>query len=396
MIELKKHIWSEIDLDAIEKNVTAFSKLAKDSKVFAVIKANAYGHGAHETAEFLTSIGISHFAVASVREAMELRSHGIDGKILILGYTSPEEAVLLADYGISQTVYSENYAAALAEKLTETDKKLNIHIKLNTGMNRLGFNCTTDDKAAEKIAKILQQPCFSFEGIFTHFASADKDGDPELSFSKLQGDRFLKVCGELEDLGYAPKLRHCCNSAGIVTMPHLHLDAVRLGISLYGLTPDPNLDLPVELNPALRLKSTVALVQEIDENQSVSYGRTFNALSKMKIATVPVGYADGYPRLLSGKGEVLIGGTRCKILGRVCMDQLIVDVSHLTEVKEGDEVVLIGKQGEEFISAEEIATLCGTINYEIVCGISRRVPRYYIKNGAVVSVTDYVYEENKT
>ena len=394
MLELKKHIWSEIDLDAIKENLSAFSKLAKDSEVIAVIKANAYGHGAHETAEFLTSIGVSRFAVASVREAMELRAHGIDGSILILGYTAPEDIPLLADNGISQSVYSEAYAAALAERLTESDKKLNIHIKLNTGMNRLGFNCTTDERAAEKIAKILQLPCFAFEGIFTHFASADKSGDPDLSFSEIQGKRFLKVCRKLKSLGYTPKLRHCCNSAGIVTMPHLHLDAVRLGISLYGLTPDVDLELPVKLHPALCLKSTITMVQEIDENQSVSYGRTFNATSKMKIATVPVGYADGYPRLLSGKGEVLISGKRCKVLGRVCMDQLIVDVSSISDICEGDEVVLIGKQGAEFISAEEIASLCGTINYEIVCGISRRVPRYYIKNGKIQSVTDYLYEVN--
>ena len=393
MIELKKHIWAEIDLDAIAKNVSTFRTLVKNSEIIAVIKANAYGHGAGETAELLTHIGIDHFAVSSVREAMELRLHGIRGKILILGYTAPEEAPLLADYGISQSVYSETYAASLVKSLRDSGKKLNVHIKLNTGMNRLGFNCTTDPDAAEKIGAVLSEDCFTFEGIFTHFSSADKCGDPDLKYTALQAERFLGICRKLETLGHTPKLRHCCNSAGIVTMPHLHLDAVRLGVSLYGLTPDTGLKLPIKLHPALCLKSTVAMVQEIESGETISYGRTFRTKEKMKVATVPVGYADGYPRMLSGKGEVLIGDKRCKILGRVCMDQLIADVSHLEDIHEGDEVVLIGRQGDEFISAEEIASLCETINYEIVCGISRRVPRYYLKNEGIVSITDYVYEE---
>ena len=395
MVELKKHIWSEVDLDAIENNVSAFRGIVKNSEIIAVIKANAYGHGAPKIAAFLEGIGINMFAVASVREALELRRNGIAGKIIILGYTAPEEATILANNDISQSVYSESYALALAENLKGIGKRLNIHVKLNTGMNRLGFNCCTDPDSAKKISAVLQNDCFCFEGIFTHFASADRGGDQDLEFTRLQSVRFLNVCNELKNMGYVPKLRHCCNSAGIVTMPDMQLDAVRLGISLYGLTPDEGLDLPIALSPALSLKSTISLVQVIESGETVSYGRTFRANGKMRIAAVSVGYADGYPRLLSGKGEVLIGGTRCKILGRVCMDQLIVDVSHLTDVKEGAEVVLIGQQGEERISAEDIARLCGTINYEIVCGVSHRVPRYYLKNCEIVSTTDYVYEETE-
>ncbi len=393
MFEFKNHIWAEIDLDAIKHNVSAFKESAKGSRIIAVIKANAYGHGAVETAKLLSENGIDGFAVSSLREAIELRRAGIKGLILILGYTSPADAEALVDHNISQTVFSKEYALALSEKLNVTGKKLNIHIKLNTGMNRLGFNCKNPDEAAKEIAEILRLDCFGFEGIFTHFAAADRGGDPELEFTKLQADCFLAVCNALANLGFSPEIRHCCNSAGIITMPHMHLDAVRLGISLYGLTPDTSLPLPIKLQPAMSFKSTVAMVHTAESGDTVSYGRTFKAEKETLLATIPVGYADGYPRLLSGKGEVLINGSRCKIVGRVCMDQLVADITHLPDTKVGDEVVLFGRQGNEYISIEEIAELCGTINYEIICGISRRVPRHYYKNQKLVSTDDYVLRE---
>ena len=366
MIEFKKHVWAEIDLEAIKENVENFKALAGSSKIIAVLKANAYGHGVLEIGRLLSGMGVDSFAVASLREAAELRKGGIKDKILILGYTAPEDANALLDYSVSQTVYSKDYALALSENLRGQDKKLNIHIKLNTGMNRLGFDCKNKDSAVAEIAEVLKDSRFNFEGIFTHFASADKGGDSSLDFTQLQASRFTETCEALETLGFVPKIRHCCNSAGIITMPNMHLDAVRLGISLYGLTPDTGLELPVALHPAMSLKATVAMIHKVDAGETVSYGRTFKAKKETRLATVTIGYADGYPRLLSEKGEVLIGGSRCKITGRVCMDQLVVDISHLSHVKAGDEVVLIGKQGDEFISAEEIAKLSGTINYDIV------------------------------
>ncbi len=394
MIEFKKHVWAEINLDAIKNNINGFRTLVGDTEIIAVIKANAYGHGALETAKLLTEIGVNTFAVASLREVAELRNGGIKGNILILGYTAPEDSKALLDFSASQTVFSKEYALALAESLRGIDKKLNIHIKLNTGMNRLGFDCRNIDNTVADVTEVLKKDCFCFDGIFTHFASADRDGDESLDFTKLQAQKFMNVCEGLAAVGFVPKIRHCCNSAGIITMPNMHLDAVRLGVSLYGLTPDPNLELPIKLQPAMSLKSTVAMISKAEAGESVSYGRTFKAEKETKLATVTIGYADGYPRLLSGKGEVLIGGSRCKILGRVCMDQLVADVTHLADIQEGDEVVLIGRQGDEFISAEEIAALSGTINYEIVCGISRRAPRYYFKNKKLVSVTDYMLKEN--
>lgn len=393
MIEFKKHVWAEIDLDAIKHNIAVVKKLTNGSDIIAVIKANAYGHGAVETANCLIRCGIDSFAVSSLREAVELRQAGIKGSVLILGYTTPDEAKSLVDYGISQAVFSKEYADALAERLLPSGEKLNIHIKLNTGMNRLGFNCKHPQRATEEIAEVLNKDCFNFEGLFTHFASADRGGDAELEFTKLQAERFTAVCDSLKAKGRTPKIRHCCNSAGIFTMSDSHLDAVRLGISLYGLTPDPALELPINLRPAMSFKSTVSMVHTVENGDSVSYGRTYKAQKETRLATIAVGYADGYPRLLSGKSEVLIGGTRCRLTGRVCMDQIVVDVSHIPEVREGDEVVLFGRQGEEFIPVEEIANICDTINYEIVCGISRRVPRYYFENGKLVTTADYVLKE---
>ncbi len=393
MIEFKKHVWAEIDLDAIKHNISAFKGMTKDSRIIAVIKADAYGHGAVETAKLLLECGVDNFAVASLREAIELRKSGIEGSVLILGYTSPESAEALLDFDISQAVFSKEYAETLAKRLSSSNRKLNIHIKLNTGMNRLGFDCKDTPKAIAEITEILDNNCFNFEGLFTHFASADRGGDSDLKFTKLQADKFTAVCDKLIGMGYTPKIRHCCNSAGVFTMPQMHLDTVRLGICLYGLTPDTGLDLPINLHPAMSFKSTVTMVHSVDSGDTVSYGRTFKAEKETKLATVCVGYADGYPRLLSGKGEVLIHGNRCKIVGRVCMDQLVVDVSHIPEPSEGDEVVLFGRQGDEFIPVEEIAQLSHTINYEIVCGISRRVPRYYYKNQELVAITDYILKE---
>lgn len=393
MMHFKNRVWAEINLDAIRENIETIKSIAKDSRLIAIIKADGYGHGAVEVGRYLESLGIDFFGVSSSREAMELRIGGIKGNILILGYTHPEEAELLADNNISQAVFSKEYALSLSEYLNKCNKKLNVHIKLNTGMNRIGFDCQGEN-SFEDIAEALSQDSLIFEGLFTHFAAADKDGDPDDIFTNTQYSRFLNCANKLEKLGFNPKIKHCCNSAATLLQTDKHLDAVRTGIIIYGFTPSKNLELPCKLNPAMAFKTVVSMVHTLKKGEGVSYGLTFFAEKNMKVATVAVGYADGYPRFMSRKGEVLIDGKRCKILGNVCMDQMIVDVSHIDNVNIGDEVVLFGEQKENFISAEEIATIGNTINYEIICGISRRVPRYYIGNGKKITVNDYLIKEN--
>ncbi len=388
-INYKKHAWVEIDLDALSLNLDTIKKTLNGATPIAVVKADGYGHGAIQIAKHLQSIGVNNFAVSCIREAIELRQNGINGFVLILGYTDPDEIELVSDNAISQAVYSYEYAKLLSDKLVSLNKSVNIHIKLNTGMNRLGFNCTNGTPIDELI-KAISLPRLNFEGLFTHFAACDRDGDPFGEFTNAQFERFNNAKYALEQKGFIPSFCHTCNSAGTLLEKDKHLSMVRTGIILYGLTPDSNLKLPCTLAPVLSLKATVSSINKIGKGQGVSYGLTFKTDKDILAATVTIGYADGYPRFLSNRGEVLIGGKRCKILGRVCMDQIVVDISDADNTKIGDEVVLIGKSGSETISADEIAQLGNTINYEIVCGISRRVPRYYIKDNKTVSQVDYI------
>ncbi len=390
MVDYKKHAWAEIDLDAFKSNLNKIKSFVGECQVIAVIKADAYGHGAIKLGQCLNKLGVKSFAVSCVREAMELRKNGIEGDILILGYTDPDEIELLSTYDFAQSVYSLDYAKAISSKLQTCKKSINIHVKLNTGMNRLGFNCC-ENLSINEIVEALNLPYLNFEGLFTHFAAADRDGDPDSHFTHTQYNRFLKVKTELENKGFTPKVCHCCNSAGTLLQTDMHLNAVRTGIILYGLKPDSSLCLPIELSPVMSFKATVSSIYKIAANQGVSYGLTFKAEKDLTAATVTVGYADGYPRFLSGCGEVLINGKRCRILGRVCMDQMVVDITDVDDVAIGSEVVLIGKSMGEEITADEIAKLGNTINYEIVCGISKRVPRYYIKNGKTADCVDYLW-----
>lgn len=388
MLDYRKRVWAEIDLDAIERNLSSIKKTVKSAEIIAVVKADGYGHGAISIAKQLSMLGVNYFAVSCLREAIELRNAGICGKILILGYTHPEEIEAVCDYNLSQSVFSLQYAKELSQELKNSNKNINIHIKLNTGMNRLGFNCVSD-LPLEELTDTLNLPHLCFEGLFTHFACSDCDK----AFTDLQYERFVLVKSALEKNGFCPRISHCCNSAGTLLEESKHLDAVRTGIILYGLTPDKDLKLPIDLYPAMSFKAVVASIHKIKPHEGVSYGLTFKADKEISAATVTVGYADGYPRFLSGCGEVLIKGKRCPILGRVCMDQIVVDISNIADVKSGDEVVLIGKSGNETVTADQIASIGNTINYEIVCGISRRVPRYYIKGGKITAVSDYIFKE---
>ena len=364
--------WAEIDLDALVHNFDIIKKEATGAKLMAVVKADAYGHSVRIVAPILEQHGADAFAVSNIEEAITLRGCGITRPILILGYTPVSMAAQLYLNDISQCVYSPEYAAALSKRACTDGVKVKVHIKLDTGMSRLGFDCR-DEKLSgiEEAVTAARLKGFVFEGIFTHFAVSDRTETSEDGFTDKQYFRFCTAAERFERAGLRPKYRHCCNSAAFCLDSDKHFDMCRPGIILYGLTPSSDLKLKENFVPVMTVKSVVSMVKTIKKGDTVSYGRTFTAEKEMKIATVTAGYADGYPRLLSNKGYVLINGKRANIIGRVCMDQMSVDVSDIEDVKQGDEVILFGKT----LPVEELADMCGTINYEIICGISPRVPR---------------------
>lgn len=368
--------WAEIDLSALIHNFDIIKSKAAPAKTMVVVKADAYGHSVEDIAPVLDKAGADSFAVSNIDEALELRKIGITKPILVLGYTPIEAAQLLYTNNISQCVYSLEYAKALSAEAVLKNLKIKIHIKLDTGMSRLGFNCR--DNSLEQIEDAIEAAKldnFYLEGIFTHFSVADRTPDLEDGFTNDQFSRFLLAKKKFLDSGLFPEYCHCCNSAATLFDSDKHLDICRPGIILYGLTPSYDLDLQENLIPVMTLKSVVSMVKEIKKGDVVSYGKTFKAEKDIKVATVSAGYADGYPRLLSNKAYVLINGKKANVLGRVCMDQMCVDVSKIENVKMGDEVILFGKE----LPVEVLAEICGTINYELVCGISKRVPRVILK-----------------
>lgn len=374
-MEFLHRAWAEIDLDALKNNLKMLKALAAEAELIAVVKADAYGHGAQELAPVLEKQGADGFAVSNIDEAIALRSAGVKKPILILGYTPAGMAQVLSENDISQCVYSAEYARALSAAAAEKGVTVKIHIKLDTGMSRIGFNCRTDDLAELSTAiSAAGLAGFELEGIFTHFAVSDRTPQTEDGFTDCQYKRFKSACDRFKTEGLHPRLCHCCNSAALLQDSDKRLDACRTGIVLYGLTPSADMPFDYGLEPVMTVKSVVSMVKEIHAGDTVNYGRSFKAEKNMKIATVTAGYADGYPRALSNKGSVLIHGRRAKIIGRICMDQFSVDVSDIPEVALGDEVILFGKE----LPVEELAEICGTINYEIICGISPRVKRVII------------------
>ena len=364
--------WAEIDLSALAHNFGELRRSAGDARLMAVVKADAYGHSAHIVAPALEKYGADAFAVSNIDEALALRDYGITKPILILGYTPSSLATELARHGISQSVFSPEYAAALSREAVTNGVEIKIHIKLDTGMGRIGFDCRNDALSGVPDAiSSAKMPGFVLEGIFTHFAESDLDPAEDRGFTEEQFGRYASALRKFREEGLSPAFCHCCNSAALSLDKEKHLDGCRPGIVLYGLTPSYGLHLNEDLIPVMTVKSVVSMVKTIRKGESVSYGRTFIAERDMKIATVAAGYADGYPRLLSNKGAVLIRGKRAGIVGRVCMDQFCVDVSDVENVRMGDEVILFGKD----LPVEELAELCGTIHYEIVCGVAPRVPR---------------------
>lgn len=390
MKEILRRTWAEIDLDAVAHNFQAVRQAAnRNAGVCCVVKADAYGHGAVRMAKEYEALGADWFAVSNLEEALQLRLSGITKPLLVLGFTPAEEAMALSKHNISQCVYSLEYARELSRHAAEAGVTVKIHVKVDTGMSRLGFyfqDISRDEDAVSQIKEVCTLPGLYPEGIFTHFAVSDSGTEGD-AFTMRQFGCFKEMLETLLREGISFEVRHCANSAAVFDYPLSHLDLVRAGIVIYGLYPSDELRNRPALTPALSLRSVVSHVKTIKAGATVSYGRDFTAERDRKIATIPVGYADGYPRRLSSGGaQVLIHGKRCPILGRICMDQLMADVSELTDVKIGDLVTLIGKNGEEEITADELAAREGTIGYEVICALSKRVPRVYLKNGEIDSI----------
>ncbi len=394
----RKRFWAEIDLDSARSNfLFVKSKLKADTKLCCVIKANAYGHGAVQLAKLYSTLNVDYFAVSNLEEGMQLRENGIEEPILILGYTSPECADILAEYSITQSVFSYEYAFELEEMAKKADVKIKIHIKLDTGMGRIGFNAKDVSENKEDLHEV-EDVCKKFshlitEGIFTHFSSAD-EGENGYEYTKKQYDNFLSAIDELEKTGLKFSIKHCANSAAILDYPEFQMDMVRAGIVLYGVLPSQDIKCIADLKPVMSLKSVVSQVKNVYSGEFISYGRTYEAKGPMKVAAISGGYADGFWRANSLNGtKLIVNGVRVPILGRVCMDQLMLDVTKLDNVKAGDIVTVIGTQGNAEVSADELAKRNNTINYEILCSVGERVPRIYIEKSEIVSVKDNIISD---
>ena len=375
-----------IDLEALRENVRLLrSTLPEKTKLMAVVKADAYGHGIAKVARAALEAGASALAVARTDEGAALRQAGVTAPVLVLGASSDEEIAEGVRNELTLTVCTPEMVDTLESCAKESGLTGLMHLKIDTGMGRIGVR--TEEEIRAILARLQVSPHVRLTGAFTHFADADGS---DMAYTRMQFERFQQLLTLLPD----GIVRHCANSAAVFDYPLSHLDMVRAGIVIYGLYPSAALRNRPQLTPVLALKSVVSHVKEVKPGATISYGRKFTAGQAMKVATIPVGYADGYPRILSAQGaQVLIGGKRCPILGRICMDQLMADVSALPEVKVGDVVTLIGRDGAEEITADELAALEGSINYEVVCGLSKRVPRVYLKNGKVDSIYNALLPE---
>lgn len=383
-----RRVHADIDLDAVLFNFEQMNKkIPDDTKIMAVVKTDAYGHGAVPIASLIEGLDyLWGFATATVDEAVELRKAGIQKPILILGYTFPECYKDIVKYEIRQTVFALDMAQQLSKEAVRQNKKAYIHVKLDTGMGRIGYQNTQE--AVKETALMKELPMIEMEGVFTHFANADMENQ---EYTLKQIGKFKEMVCAMEEAGVTFAMKHCANSAAIIEQSEQKFDLVRAGIISYGLWPSDEVKKDVvQLKPILSLKSHVVHVKTVESGTCVSYGSTWIAEKPRKIATVPIGYGDGYPRSLSNKGYVLIEGCKVPIVGRVCMDQMMVDVTDIPEeIKIGDRVTLIGQDGNLCITAEELGNLSGRFNYELVCDLGNRIPRIYYKDGEIKEIRDY-------
>ena len=386
MEKIMRPVWAEIDLDILANNMKNIKKLAGNKEVMAVVKADAYGHGALDVAPCLLENGASRLAVAMLTEAIELRNNNITAPIMILGYTPLYLGEDLINYDIEQTIYDLDYAKELSALAKSLNKKAKVHIALDTGMGRIGF--LPSDESFNAICEICALDGLDVIGIFTHFSSSD-EADKE--YTQYQFNQIYDFISKLEKQGINIPLKHASNSAAIIDLPNTYLDAVRAGIILYGYYPSNEVKKEnLSIKPALTLKARIAHVKELESGMYISYNRTFKTSRKSKIATIPIGYADGYIRTLKHDAKVIVNGQLAPIVGNICMDQFMIDVTDIDDVKSGDEVILLGESNGIKFNADDLAKCMDSINYEVLCLLKKRVPRAYIKNGKIIHVKNNV------
>lgn len=379
-------VWAEINLDNLAHNMREVKRTVKEGTLItAVVKANAYGHGSIYAAKTFLENGADRLAVATLSEAIELRKAGIDVPILILGYTPTSQYPLVIEHDITQAIYNLESARAFSQAAEKLNKTGLLHIKIDSGMGRIGFLPT--DEAINDIIEISKLANIKVEGIFTHFARAD---EKDKRYTNLQYDRFMSVINKLEEKGLSIPIKHVANSAAIIDLPDFNLNMVRAGIMLYGYYPSEEVYKDrVNLIPAMSLKARVSHIKRVPKNTGISYGQIFVTERESKIATIPIGYADGFTRMLSSKVEVSVKGKKVPVVGRICMDQCMLDVTEIDDLNIGDEVVIFGYE-KGSLNADDIANMLGTISYEILCMVSRRVPRVYVQGGKIIAVEDYL------
>ena len=383
-------VCANISLDAIRDNIKkGKALLAPGTKMMGVVKADAYGHGAVPVAKAIEDL-VDAYGVAMPEEGVELRKAGLMKPIVILGYTAPEMAELAIRYDIIMAVFQSEIAGQYNEIAKKLNKTAKVHIKLDTGMSRIGYLCC--EESLEDIEKIAKLSHVEIDGMFTHFSKAD---ELDKTFAKNQLKKYMEFAEQLKERGIALPCRHVCNSAGIIDIPEGNLEMVRFGVTLYGMYPTDEVTkerMPV--TPAMEVKTHISYIKTLPAGVGIGYSGTYVTEKETKVATLSVGYGDGYPRGLSNAGRVLIHGKSAPILGRICMDQCMVDVTDIPEAKQGDTVTLLGRDGDDFISAEEIgATVGNSFHYEVVCGISKRVPRIYYRDGKIVEIVSYLPRE---
>lgn len=386
MEKIMRPVWAEINLDTIATNTKNIKKLVGDKELIAIVKADCYGHGAVDVVPTLLDNGASRLAVAMLTEAIELRENNINAPIVILGYTPLYLGEELINYDIEQTVYDLDYAKELSKIALSLNKKAKIHIAIDTGMGRIGF--LPGDDTVKTINEVYNLEGLEVIGIYSHFSTSD---EKDKTYANEQLFKFKKVMGDLKAIGIEIPLKHISNSGAIIDMPETYLNGVRPGIILYGYYPSKEVSNDnLSVKPALTLKAKVAHVKELHKDMYISYGKTFKTNKKTIVATLPIGYGDGYPRALSENAKVIVNGKFASILGRICMDQCMIDVTDIENIKTGDEVIILGGEGDLKFNADDMAEALGTINYEILCRIKSRIPRVYIKNKEVFKVRNTI------
>lgn len=386
MKKILRPAWAEIDLDAIAYNTRNIKQLIGNKDLIAVVKANCYGHGAIDIIPTLLENGASRLAVAMISEALEIRENKITAPIMILGFTPLYLGEELINNDIEQTVYDLDYARELSKIALSFNKKAKIHIAIDTGMGRIGF--LPNEKSIDDITEIYSLEGIDVVGIFTHFSTSD---EKDKEYSHQQFTKMMSMMDELQKRGVNIPLKHVANSGAIIDLPNTYLDAVRAGIILYGYYPSDEVNKSnLALKPALTLKATITNVKTLEKDMYISYGRTFKTTNKTIVATIPVGYADGYIRKLGENGKVIIKDQFVPIIGRICMDQFMIDVTNIPDVKIGDEVILLGEKNGLKYNADDMAEKLGTINYEVTCMLKSRLPRVYIKNKHIINVKNHI------